>query len=297
MYDTINIFKCKDWGQVTALNCLAEIKESRSERTGVYYTGYLENLRVTSGEFGTSIKGSINKYFHGDNFHSMTRTDTQHGFEKIQDELQILLTDAKATRIDIGKNFIVSNPVRSYLRLLEDTRYYNRLEQPDSVYFQNAKRQLIFYDKVKEGKKHSQLIPNEWEAKNVIRYELRYLKRVQEQLKSGSVNVSQLYQPQFYKMLIDNWMTEFKDLRKMKELRPIENNMTASDFKDFIFAEYINQVGINEVLLKAEACKEFLTNTKTLQRIKKDIRNPKFLTEQNHLIQELEDMILQTQMY
>lgn len=296
MYDTLNIYKARNWGEnKTFPQNLTDVKEHISER-GNYVSGNLENLTIISGDLGTSIKGSVNKYLHNNNFDRMTRSDTKQAIEKIEDNLQIIIKTGKLGRIDIANHFLMERQPKEYYRYMEQTQYYTRLLQPYSLYFQNGKRQLLFYDKVKEGKAKGETIPEIWQGKNVMRYEARFIGRIKQQFKKEII-VSDLYDEQFYISIIDRWVNEFQRINKMKALKPIGSNLTPQQYQDYMLAKYINQNGYDSVLQELEADKHLLTNDKAVQRMKAKIKNSEFLTEESEMMKELETKILGVQKY
>ncbi|RCW31383.1 phage/plasmid replication protein [Marinilabilia salmonicolor] len=176
MFDTINLRLSSD--EVKGTDLLSEIPnhfEVTSEsmyQTGPSVSGYIGNLRVSVNERGVKVgNGSLCKYYLGDNLQTIGRQDTQKAIQKISDTLHLPFDRAHVTRLDIAQNLILKHPLPVYLNHLGTAQYYTRFEQPDSVYYSNSKRRLVFYNKVKEVTARREPIPELYRGRNALRFE------------------------------------------------------------------------------------------------------------------------------
>lgn len=303
MYDTLHIWQrgeaLKDSGCLYRLPAiLTKITHSIRDNGIEYITGNLENLKVSISENGLSIKGSINKFWHGNNFCRLTRQETELGIEKLQDLLQLSLYDAEIKRIDVAQNLIMNEEAKKYYCLLGDSKYYTRLSQPDSIYYNNGLRTKLFYNKMKEGKSKGQETPQTWQNKNVIRYELRFMKRLPKQFKKPHIYVSDLYDEEFYIKIIDLWTREYLEIKKNKLLTPkINSKMTNKDAKEYLLSALIDVFGQNEVNKLAEQWKDNFSTNKEAHRFKKSLQELKGLTEESPLIKELDEKVMMEKDY
>jgi hypothetical protein len=80
-------------------------------------TGNLDGLRVTANSFQIKVSGSLCKWYLGNNFETLQRSDTQRAIEKISDTLHLPIDKAQITRIDVACNFIVKQPIGVYLTI------------------------------------------------------------------------------------------------------------------------------------------------------------------------------------
>lgn len=302
MYDTLHMWQNGDnlkgsgyLHRVPTLltNAIHSIKSNGTE----YITGYLDNLLISLSANGLSIKGSINKYWHKDNFCRLTRQETQFSIEKLQDFLHLPLFDAEMKRLDIAHNFIMNDEVSKYYFFLGDSKYYKRLNQADSVYYNNGMRTKLFYNKVKEGKAKGQEIPKIWHNKNVMRYELRFMKRLPKQFKKSHIYVSDLFDEGFYINSIDAWINEYREIKKNRLLTPNIKNMTNKDAKEYLLSTLIEILGQNEVNKLAEQWKDNFSTSKEAQRFKKSLLQLKGLTEESPLMKELDEKVLRVKEY
>lgn len=302
MYDTLTIWQSSerllDRGYLKTIPLLlTNTRYSQKENGSTFISGSLENLLVNVNDFGISIKGSINKYCHGDNFCKLTRQDMQIGVEKLQDALQTSLLDAQLRRIDLAHNFIVKEDVKQYYNLLGDSQYYTRLSQPNSIYYNNGLKTKLFYDKIKEGKYRGLQIPPIWNNKNVLRYELRFMKNIANQFKQEKVLLSDLYDEVFYMRIINSWSDEYFKIKKNKLLTPKISNMTNKEAQERLLSSLITMFGQNEVNNIVDSWKSHFSTSKEAQRFKKSLINLKDLTEESPLIKELDEKINSIQEY
>lgn len=187
---------------------------------GVSLSGYLGNLKVSITDRSIKIsEGSLCKYYLGDNFQTMTRGDTKRAIEQMSDALHLPLALADVTRIDIAQNFIMQHPPEHYYLHLGNLNKYSRLEQSHSVYYQNSKRQLLFYNKVREQKTKRLPIPELYRGKNVLRFEMRYRNKLRSEFGLERVTAADLYDESFYMGIVDKWAGAYKAIKKINILQ------------------------------------------------------------------------------
>lgn len=229
MFDTVNLRLNSD--QIKGTDLLSEIPnyfEVTSEsmyQTGPSVTGQIDNLRVTVTERGVKVGNSLCKYYLGDNLQTIGRQDTEKAIEKISDTLHLPFDRSHVTRLDIAQNLILKHPLPVYLNHLGTARYYTRLEQPDSVYYSNSKRRLVFYNKLKEVAARREPIPELYRGRNALRFEMRLEKRLREQFKRKEVTASLLFEEKFYIKLIDWWFDEYKAIQKINAMETDLSNV------------------------------------------------------------------------
>lgn len=102
-----------------------------------------------------------------------------------------------------------------YYPYLGEAQYYNRLAQNNGLYYNNQLRQLVFYGKEYEQKLKRQPIPELYQNRNVIRYEMRLRKQLRQQLKQPEITAGLLYDETFYKGLVTRWKDEYFAIKKI----------------------------------------------------------------------------------
>ncbi|HOG04749.1 MAG TPA: hypothetical protein PK978_00740 [Paludibacter sp.] len=185
----------------------------------VVLTGNLDGLKVSLSRHQMKIyKGSLCKWYLGDNFQTMGRSDTQRAIEKLSDTLHLPMSKATITRIDIAQNIITKHPPNVYFNHLGTLKYANRLQQPSGLYYRQAGGQLCFYDKFKEQKSNKGQIPELYEGKNVLRYEHRHTNRIASRLNVQKITGATLYDEAFYINLLKLWKESYNSIQKINDI-------------------------------------------------------------------------------
>ena len=225
-YDTLHLWQpieeVKGFSYKNVLGALNSFRTTIDEEgKNPYYNGYLRNIRVSLNDAGISLKGSIAKYYNGNNLEPFTLTQTKEAFEKISDMLHLKMDNAKCTRLDFEACVELNYPVKNYLSMFLNCGRYERCKFHSSVYYQltGEQKELIAYDKIKEMKKEDyNIIPFEYKNKNILRFGVHYLKSIGKRLKGKGqdVYVSDLLDIHFYNSLQDKYLKEYESINKAK---------------------------------------------------------------------------------
>ena len=198
---------------------------------------------------------------------------------------------SSATKVDVAHNFYMKEDVKNYYQYLGSSQYYTRQEFENSLYYRNKQRTIIFYDKIKEGKKNGEAIPIAWAGKNILRYELRFLGRLLKQLKRSILTAEDLYKDEVYIQILDKWILEYKKIIKNKVMNPNKETLTNKEAKDYLLSALVAEYGQNKVLSIIDGWNGKFTTTKEAQRFKKSLKGLSGLTLESDLIQELDVQI------
>jgi hypothetical protein len=223
MYDTVNFWlpqsKAGGVDFLTETPCYLENVGGHIYGNGeIVITGNLNGLKITLNRYQMKIKdGSLCKWYLGDNFQTMGRGDTQKAIERLSDTLHVPIREATVTRLDIGRNFETRFPPEVYFNHLGSLRNFIRLKEPNGIYYCQSSKQLCFYDKIAEPKAHKAFIPKQYEGKNVLRYELRYLERIAAKLHVKEVTAAMLYDEAFYIGLMNRWGDAYMAIQKIND--------------------------------------------------------------------------------
>ena len=111
MYDTINMYYNILDNPAPSVEKLFEHCNNKSEHYNVkndssYVQGDLRNMKVTFNEASISVKGSLCKYFYGNNIDTLNLTNTREALNQISADLSIDIHKARVTRIDFSTNII-----------------------------------------------------------------------------------------------------------------------------------------------------------------------------------------------
>lgn len=224
MYDTL-CMRYIDYG-VDLCNAVTPCLDTDTITTctskyNVCISGYIGNLKLTISPHQLRVKdGSICKWMLGDNYQVMTRSDTQQAFEQLSDLLHLPMAQAIITRLDVGVSMPVKEPIPNYLNHLGVLSRAIRLQQPTSLYYQrHSKAEILhFYDKNQEQSNKREPIPEIYKGCNVLRYELRYEKRLPKFLGVPEVTGELLYDEAFYMKVLNNWRDEYMAIPKINDI-------------------------------------------------------------------------------
>lgn len=302
MVDTIGTYYQTN-ESLQILKYLSDVKEITDVQSGEITTyGKIRNLRAkVKGDF-LSITGSLPKYLFGDNGQELTRKHTQEAIESLSDELHLNIDNSKPFRIDIVANFILSEPLKKYYSALETIPRYEKKPYRDGVLFTTNKIALAFYDKVKELRKNMQPIPEIFQNRNVLRYEIHLQKRLQT-IFNQEVLAKDLYNEKFYIKAVDIWKDKYFSIKKNRVLTFNQKAIPMLDTKT-IFNELaligMNKLGGKDELLRMFELERPKFSKMQFKRIKDKINSiselPE-LTEINDSIKELDSKIIQRAKY
>jgi hypothetical protein len=280
---------------------LSEITERQNER-GYSCSGKTGGYLIHIADNGISLIGSLPKNYYGDNLHTLTRRDTKEAIEQLSDHLHTDIKAAKVTRLDVSTVIPTKRPPIDYYSHLGNKPHFERLQStPDTLYYNNHQRQIVFYDKTKEATAKDVQIPDIWQNSNLFRYELRYTKRLNKQLNTD-LTAAKLYDVEFYRSVIKSWHTEFKTIQKLKNQSfMIDNITTPKEAQTALFAALLQEKGqsIIDYFLAELRAKNVFDDRKYYSRVKADLNKileaPK--GEKSDLIQELETAIFDIARY
>lgn len=239
MYDTITV----EYGNSFArgVSFLEEIPlyldtfSENSKNGWPYVTGKVKNLEVYIDESRVKVaKGSIAKFFFGDNMQTMTLQTTKQAFEKLSDTLHLPMEQARVIRFDLGTNLLVRHSTGVYLSVLGVMQGFERFEMPNSVYYKSksGKRELVFYDKIVEAQATKADVPELYAGRNVLRYESRY-KSPAKIFNVSPITGATLYSQKFYIAALNKWRDDYKAINKVHSIKSIDFEMkSVSEFNN-----------------------------------------------------------------
>ena len=303
MFDTIGTYYQTNEALQT-IRYLSDINENTNVQSGEITTyGKIKNLRVkVKGDF-LSINGSLPKYLFGDNVQELTRKHTQEAIECLSDELHLPIDNSKLFRIDIASNFIMKEPLKKYYSALGSLARYQKIPQRNGILFTlKSKTALEFYDKNKELVRTKQIIPEIFQGRNVLRYEIHLLKRLPNIFKQD-VLANDLYNEKFYIKAVDIWKERYFMIKKNRVLTFNPEALPMLDTKTILNELALigmEKVGGKDELLRMLELERHKFSKMQFKRIKDKINSiselPE-LTEINDSIKELDSKIIQRAKY
>lgn len=258
----------------TLAGLLENVTRQTSERRGEALNGYFGNWFVVGGVRGVSLKGSLNKWLLGLGL----PTDYPNVLQSIEKGLGLLfeglglptgcMKDATVSRIDLFADLPMQQPPTSYYSPIAASKGKRRVVTDNTLYFNSGgekgkrRRVVAFYDKGKESGKPDKM------AANVLRFEVRYLKRVRQQL--PPLGLHDLHSPQLHLKLMEKLKSEFDRLT-------ITTNQKAHEGAKFSgLADFLGLIVSEKATL--DSCLERLEQSKplfaaaTYSRTKKALR-------------------------
>lgn len=229
---------------------LDNLKNSKTINNGVYDTikGHYKNFKVSidcsSGNHLISLAGSLHKFSKGgQNISTLTFQDIKDSLEQIEDELRVPFLNADLNRVDIGANFIMETHPSVYLMQLDhlDKHKKSTWRDYESLYFTAYNRELTFYDKLREFKPKN-LIPNNYRKTNLLRYEYKFLRSINEQLDTKSLKVKDLRSKKLQRRLVGVWEGSYMSIRK-KSVYKFSTKPSIPNIKNFLIPCGINHMG------------------------------------------------------
>lgn len=305
MYDSIHLWLGKDEAAgidlLASLINLNDVTEHTKEGR-ISYSGRLKNIKVNVLEAGISLKGSLAKYHLDDNIQTLTRGDTVAAIEHLSDDLHLPVSKAKVTRIDFAQNLLMKYKPEAYYQYLGDCQHYQRLLQPKSLYYNNQQRVKLFYDKLVEVKRKKMVIPDIVAGQNILRFELRFVRRLSKQFKT-EVTANHLPDENFYITLIDRWTLEYQNIQKYNLINLKYGNMSSpKDFWKQGTLHWIKLIGQDTAMRMVDDMKagRVFEKPEYYSRLKKEIRelcSQPDVTETSELIHELDAKVQRAKAY
>lgn len=308
MYDKVKLWINREdmAGAFSAIpNLLTKATEQTDRETGEFKVfGSLDALKVSVFCSGISIIGSLSKYYYPDSIYPLDRHTAKQAIVKLSDALQCDITKANVTGLEFGTVLLLSHPVREYLARLGAMPYpFSRYHfEPETLYYRTRSREqpitYAFYDKILEAKKSGLFIPTGLESQNLLKYEIRFNRRLPKQLKVSEVKASTLTDKTFYKMLLERWQKSYFNIDRQTKIKTeiMCNIQTVSDAYSVFVAKLLagtNKDVVEDFLQELKGSKVF-KNRSDYNRLKNKIRHVSTkagVTVSDELVRELDDAV------
>jgi len=302
MYDTVNLyydrFTTDDWEQTATV--IEDAKSVADVETGEVTTkGHHRNLRIAMSGQGMYICGSIAKWFLPYEPTTLNRRQMQDAVTALSDTFHVDMNRAKVQRLDGSKDFIMKYEPQRYYELLAARPRYKRVPvNTETLYFnqdvQKPIQRLCFYDKRREVEHRKGDVPTVYEDTKLLRYELRLMGRVKQQMKWGEVTAATLYDSKFYNRFVKKWADAYFSIEKRRAVDIA--NLTATDLNTADIVKIVCAYALQHITPDEEASvllaiKDKVKDRHYLPRAKarlRDIRQTAKISDTNDLIRELD---------
>jgi len=301
MYDSVNFWIDRvmvGGDPLTVAQYLDNATEHNGER-GYTVTGKAGDYSVLLTDNGVSLKGSLPKFLLPSNIHTLNRSGAGEAISKLSDTLHLPVKQAKVTRIDVSNVLPVKRPVCDYYPLLGNKPHSQRLQATaDTLYYNTAKKQHIFYNKIAEARAKGMMIPAGFVGSNLLRVEVRFTQRLPKQFNREEITGATLYEEQFYTEIVKRWGNEYFSINKLKAntFMDTTNIKTPKDGANALFSFLLQGAGtdlINSFIADLRA-KNTYDDPKYYSRLRDELNKltkATTLAEQNELIKELDQSI------
>jgi hypothetical protein len=280
MYDTIHMFysfieNSIPSNQDVFKNC-KNISRTEKENSS-YMQGDLKNMKVTFNEGSISIKGSLSKYYFGNNFKTLSKKEIKEVIEMLGNDLNINISNSSISRIDFSTNLNTTYKPTIYYPFLGTLTRFSRLVQPSSIYYNQTSKRLLFYDKTKWAKQTRNNIPNEFIGKHLLRYELVINKNLKRFFNKDKVLLKHLTKDSIFRTLLNAWKEYYNKIEKQntKQIKIMSSNIhTPKDLDKALLQTLIKQVGFEKVdrMIEELKAKNTFSHKEYYSRMKRKYR-------------------------
>lgn len=296
MYDTLILVLTNEYDpSVNFLNIVSPevIIHSKGFEYGIpYMRGSLKNLKIRITTDKIKIEGSIHVFFKGNNLESMSFSEFVEAVHILKKILNLPIENARISRLDFSGNIPVKYPVEAYFVYFGQKPRYKKQVMDNGIYYYSGELYLAFYDKIKELKRKRELIPEYFLGKHILRFEMRFLRKLGKSFSLPEVTLKKLMDPSFFYQLCRWWRNKFKSLAMEME-SPLKFHPTGSkpQFIEHLALQQITQIGIDNIFKMISGWQIMGEITKKeAYEIRKFIRtrtSEKYPLAENELIKEL----------
>jgi hypothetical protein len=213
-------------------------------------SGKIDNLTVSYNDQSIIIRGSLCKYYYGNNAETLTRETTKEAIDKLSNTLSFDVGLSDITRIDWSTNVSTTLPPSVYYPYLGHLDRYERNPFKGSLYYKQNTKEIIFYDKVLEAKAKGMEISEEFIGQHLFRYELRLLKNINKQL-NQFVKAKDLYKETTYQKVGSLWYNTYTDIEKRPNkkniIKDMSKSLNAKDLDKALMIQSLQSMGLEEL--------------------------------------------------
>jgi hypothetical protein len=275
----------------------------RKEEKG-YFIYKIRNLFLVLTDKKLTISGSLTKYFlnHNINMSLGSLKDVKDALKLISDDLDIDLDNFIISRLDIGRCYILTNPVSDYLTSLKILNgHHFTYHQDKGRSFSNTIRSLSFYDKVTEIESYCKkkrvreqrtLEILRLQHKNILRYELKILLPLKHFGKR--IIVKDFVGGSIYNKLLDEYIEYYNRIKKDIKLDINFTNKMGKDIIKLMAVYGIEKYGVERFENKYTNLKN--SNPSISRGLAKSLkgleRYKKLISKEDEKIEELTDNVI-----
>lgn len=250
--DTLSLHLPVEYVSSTTAAALADCltKEVADTATGaVWQGGHLANLRVSVGESGLNLVGSLPLWLYGQNVQTVCRRDLLQAIERLNTAIGADMGKAEVRRVDVSATLQMRHAPLAYLQLLGAAPHFVRIATAaTTVEYRRGKQQtqvLVFYDKAEEVRaKGKGNLPAPYAAVgNCLRCELRLMRQPAKQVGMDSLTLGQLADKDIFRRLVALWKDSYFAISKTYKTTDMAIIKTPKDAVEYLLATLLAEAG------------------------------------------------------
>lgn len=296
MYDSLKLILTNEYDpSINFLNAISpELKiNSQGTEYGIsYIRGNFRNMKLRITKSKIKIEGSIHVFWKGNNLEPMSFHEFIDAINLLEQMLQLPIEYARVSRLDFSGNILLKHPVEAYFTYFGQKSRFKKQIFDNGISYNSEELMMIFYDKIKELKHKREIIPEYFLKKNVMRYEIRFLKKLGKTFQVPELTIKKLKESSFYYHLCLLWRQEFKSL-SMEMTSQAGLNPTGSKPKllEQLAIKQLQYIGIDNFLDELSSWQKIgeITNKEAydIRKFIKDRASEQYPLAENELIREL----------
>lgn len=251
----------------------------------------LGNLDLIQNPRGFIVRGSLAKFYLGNNVEEFTFPMVGLCLDKLESELGFSIRAGQVWELEIAKTLVMNQPTSQYLTLLGDMPRFKKTTFPNglTVLYHNKRRSFQFYDKAAEvGLKR---LPEQFRGLYLLRAEYK-LKNHLSEILGHPLTVAELTDPKQYGFLLREWEAFALGIPKSRTPRPYFGG-GLKEMKESLQALAISSIGGPSALLTDLAARMDISpsqQSKMKAALLAPTVSPEW-TEPDELTRELEDKV------
>lgn len=283
---------------------------SKTLRDNYYTVSFnLSNIKVTvkfdynDNPLTLFFNGSLAKFYNGNNLINFNWVDIPTAIQMLSDNLNIDMSKAVLTRVDVGVNLEVNYPVHQYTSCLVSYPRLSTMRFKDSVtfYTKSDYKSIIFYDKLLEIKNKDKCTFNSligiYEGKNILRCELQLKKDLKRRLGLKRVYLKDLFNDTVQNKLLVLLETNYNKVRKLSfDVDPIHLLKSHNGLYKYLAFHGVDKLGYDRLSntiseLQFDVQNSSVKRSKMKSTLNELIRNVRESTLEKNLVVELDNKI------
>lgn len=219
MYDKVklslyNLPNDYNWHEV--LNRITPVSYKADDSGG---SGLWHNHRVVATDSFVIFEGSFPKCLYRNNIYSLRLKEVEGLIMQLSNDLGVSMYDAEVESVEFAHNFIMDNAPSQYTAKLRGCKGFTTNNWYDTLYAENSKIRLKFYDKIKEAKKKRELPKYKKDElpENLLRYEVTFKKDGLEDLFKRTLTAKELWDKEVFMNFVVEWLGYYDDLTKLTD--------------------------------------------------------------------------------